>query len=169
MNTWDIVIRVATLVSVIVAIVTFWVNMSRAKKQMNAQVFIEYTKRFDQVISAFPSGAWCARTNNAAELPDTGPELRTASLRYLNLCAEELYLRNQGYLTDRVWQIWQSELERTLGSGLFAREWVDLRSQFDTYPEFRDYVDSATRKVSSKTPPSSTDGTNAALVPTAAT
>ena len=146
MNNLEIAIRAATLVSVIVGIITLWIGVSRFKRQMNAQVFIEYTKRFDQIVSAFPAGAWCARRNAVSELPPPDPALKTACLRYLNLCAEELYLRSQRYLTDRVWRIWELELERTLRSSLFVREWVALRSEFDAYPEFQRYVDTAMRR-----------------------
>lgn len=138
----EVFIRLGTLVSVMVGVATLVVSAYRFKRQINVQVFIEYTKRFDQVLYSFPAGAWCARTSHEAELPDESPALSVACLRYLNLCAEELYLRRRRYLKDRVWRIWEAELARTLGSRLFVREWKSLRGQFDTYPEFQDWVES---------------------------
>jgi len=108
---------------------------------MNALVFVEYTKRFDQIMCSFPPGAWQARTKPATELPAPTSELRNAYLRYLNLCAEEFFLLSQNYLSVRVWLIWEAELQRTLRSALFAREWAELRAEFDAHPPFQAYVE----------------------------
>lgn len=142
MQQLEVLIRLGTLISVMVGVATLIVGAYRFKRQLNVQVFIEYTKRFDQVLSSFPAGAWCARTSSEADLPEESSELTMACLRYLNLCAEELYLRRRRYLKDRVWRIWEAELARTLSSRLFVREWRSLRAQFATYPEFQHWVES---------------------------
>ena len=114
-------------------------------RQCNAMIFIEYTKRYSEVINRFPAEALKARLDLTATLPQKSNDLSLAVLRYLNLCAEEFYLCKRKYLSPHVWQIWESELKRTLSSPLFVREWVELREEFRSFPDFLDYVDAVQR------------------------
>jgi hypothetical protein len=105
------------------------------------QVFLEYTKRYADIMNMFPSNGRNARLDLFAEPPPVSDELSLSVLRYLNLCSEEFYLCKEKYLSSRVWRIWEAELKRTLGSPLVVREWARLRKQFQTYPEFWEYVE----------------------------
>ena len=113
------------------------------KRQANAQVFLEYTRRYDEVMRQLPSHARIARTKSASELPEQTEELTYRVLDYLNLCSEEFYLWKTGYLSDRIWSIWEAELRRTLATPLLKREWQSLRNEFISYPEFQSYVEAA--------------------------
>ena len=64
-----------------------------------------------------------------------------AVLEYLNLSSEEFYLWKRGYLSSEIWQIWESELIRTLRSPMLGREWAKLRPEFQSYPEFSMFVE----------------------------
>ena len=108
---------------------------------MNAQMFLEYTKRYEQILSGFPDDARRTRMDSDGNLPNENEELTLAVLRYFNLCSEEFYLYKNGYLSRKVWDIWEAELKRTLRSPLFSREWGTLRDEFQTYRAFQDYVD----------------------------
>ena len=91
-------------------------------------------------MQSFPRGTWNSRLNINAEPPECSDELSLSVLKYLNLCAEEYYLYKRGYLAKDVWKIWECELNRTLRSPLFKREWRTLIGEFESYPEFRDFV-----------------------------
>ena len=108
---------------------------------MNAQVFIAYTGRFEEIMQSFPGDTWTARFSISDTLPEPSKELSRSVLRYLNLCSEEFYLYKRGYLAREIWEIWRAELERMLRAPLFRREWQTLRSEFIDYPEFRTYVE----------------------------
>ena len=125
----------AAAVAIVVAIRTY-------KRQTNAQIFLEFTKRYDDTMASFQTAARNARLNLAGKPPEESEEVSLAVLRYLNLCSEEFYLFRRGYLATDIWGLWEAELKRTLGSPLFIREWKRLRSEFQSYPEFREYVDS---------------------------
>jgi hypothetical protein len=133
-----------TAVSLVVGIVIYY-------RQSNAQVFLEYTKRYSDIMNRFPAEGLKARLNLLAKLPEKSDELSLAVLRYLNLCSEEFYLCKQKYLSSRVWGIWEAELKRTLSSPLFVREWAELREEFRSYPEFLEYVDRVQRECSTTT------------------
>lgn len=126
----------ATVVGVIVAVQIY-------RRQMNAQVFLAYTQRYEDIMSSFPHEARAARLNINEALPPASAELSLCVLRYLNLCSEEYYLYRSGHLNRRLWAIWEDELKRTLRSPLFRREWVHLRPEFESYPEFLRFVEEA--------------------------
>jgi hypothetical protein len=111
------------------------------KKAAHMLLFMKYTERYEQIMSSYPDEALPARLDLEGELPEPSAPLTLAVLRYLNLCSEEYYLWQKGYIEDKVWKIWEAELNRTLASPLYRREWQKLQKEFHSYPEFRDYVD----------------------------
>ena len=64
---------------------------------------------------------------------------------YLNLCSEELYLRDRGLLSKVVWDIWEAEMRSTLASAPYVRAWPSLAAQLGSYPAFVAFVESAQR------------------------
>ena len=116
------------------------------RRQCNTQVFLEYTKRYSEIMNMFPHDSRRARLDLSADPPSESEELTLAVLRYLNLCSEEYYLYENRYLSRDVWHIWEAELKRTLCSPLVSREWEKLRNEFLAYPDFLKYVASAQRE-----------------------
>jgi hypothetical protein len=139
----NIAAQIGAFLSGIAAFATIYVVYRTYKLQANAQIFMEYTRRYEQIMAAFPGGARSARLDLEGEPPESTADLSCAVLRYLNLCSEEFYLCKEGLLSPKVWRIWECELRRTLASPLVRREWRSLRREFRSYPEFHDYVDSA--------------------------
>lgn len=137
----EIAIQIATLLSVLLAAWSIYRTGLINRRQMNARIFLEYTKRYEAIMAAFPEGAFHFRLNRAGKAPAESDALRMAVLRYLNLCSEEYYLHAQRYLASDIWNIWSRELERTLRSPLLRREWKKLRHEFDSFSEFTAYVD----------------------------
>lgn len=116
------------------------------RRQCNVQVFLEYTKRYTEIMNAFPVEGRKARLDSFGEAPPQTDELSLAVLRYLNLCSEEFHLCKRKYLSKDVWRIWEAELRRSLASTLIRREWTRLRDEFQSYPEFVEYVENAQRQ-----------------------
>jgi hypothetical protein len=119
------------------------------RRQCNVQVFLEYTKRYTEIMNMFPVEGRKARLHSFGEAPRESEELSLAVLRYLNLCSEEFHLCKKKYLSRDVWKIWEAELKQALASTLVRREWTKLRKEFESYPEFVKYVD----KAQAETPP----------------
>ncbi len=110
------------------------------RRQMNAQLFLEYTRRYEQIMESYPQNALGVRIHSDVHLPEESAALTRGVLRYLNLCSEEFYLWKSGYLSTRIWAIWERELQRTLASQLYRREWQKVACEFEAYPEFCGYV-----------------------------
>lgn len=132
---------IGTCVSALAGAGAILVALHTYRRQVNADLFLKYTARYQEVMDSFPAGLRAARLASDGEPPEPSRDLSLAVLRYLNLCSEEYYLCRRGYLSKEVWSIWEDELTRTLSSPLLRREWAELRSEFSAYPEFRNYVD----------------------------
>ena len=143
--TLQLVIQIATLVSVIGGFLSLIMTINNYRRQMNAQVLMKYTERYERILEQFPPDALIARFN-ANVLPPQSPQLRLCVLKYLNLCSEEYYLRTHGYLAESVWCVWKGDLERIIGSPLWQREWPSLRTEFESNNAFLQYVDDVQAK-----------------------
>ncbi len=126
----DQILAYATLLLAGFTAASIVVGVVQYRRQCNAQVFLEYTTRYSEIMNRFPSEGLKARLNILATPPETSDELSLAALRYLNLCSEEFYLCRRKYLSSDVWGIWEAELKRTLSSPLFVREWAGIREEF---------------------------------------
>ena len=147
----EFAIKIGTLISAVAGILTLFIGIRIYKRQTNTQIFLEYTKRYNEIMESFPPEARPARLSLEGKMPDHSEGLSIAILRYLNLCSEEYYLCERGYLSKELWGIWEDELKRTLNSPLFVREWEGLRNEFLSYPEFLEFVDDAHRNDIRKT------------------
>ena len=138
--TLQLALQTATLVSVIVGFLSLMYTINNYRRQATMQVLMKYTERYEHILDQFPQDALEARFD-AKVLPPQSPQLTLCVLKYLNLCSEEYYLRKHGYLAESVWCIWEGDLKRIIGSPLWQREWLVLRTEFVSHPDFLEYVE----------------------------
>ena len=134
----ELATQIGSLLSVLLGI---YLGIRTYKRQSNAQIFIEYTGRYEKIMEFFPPQAISVRLDSAGSPPEESQELTLAALKYINLCSEEFYLYTRKYLKKEVWLIWEEELKRTLSSPLYCREWPKLKVEFEAFPEFLTYVE----------------------------
>jgi hypothetical protein len=108
---------------------------------MNAQIFMKYAERYERILDQFPPEALAARLDTCA-LPAKSTQLTICVLKYLNLCSEEYYLTENGYLPKSLWCTWEDDLKRIIASPLVRREWSSLRPEFLSHPDFVQFVES---------------------------
>jgi hypothetical protein len=137
----QLVIDLTTLVASIATAATLVLAYVAYRGSTNAQVFIEYTRRYGEVMKELDAAGGRSESAFTTQSPPESREITLAVLHYLNLCSEEFYMRRNGMLSRRVWNIWEGEINRNLGSALLLREWPKLRSEYPTFVEFRDLVD----------------------------
>jgi hypothetical protein len=138
--TLQLAIQIATLISVILGFLGLINTINSYRRQMNVQILMKYTERYERILGQFPQAALAARFDTKV-LPPESPELTMCVLKYLNLCSEEYYLTKQHYLSESLWRIWESDLKRIIGSPLLQREWPSLRAEFLSHQDFLEYVE----------------------------
>jgi hypothetical protein len=136
----QLTIQIGTLISVVVGFIGLINTVRSYHEQMNVQILMKYTERYEHILERFPQEALAARFD-AKVVPTASPELTLCVLKYLNLCSEEFYLLRHGYLSKSLWRIWEGDLRRMLASPLLRREWGSLRAEFISHRDFLDYVE----------------------------
>ena len=129
----------ATLSAAFVAAGFVW-SVVVFKRQMNAQLFLEFTRRYEAVSRSIVDAS-----GDVVDLQDVPPEtsraLTAGICQLLNLYSEEFYLYRRRYLDRKIWTIWEDEIRSSLSAPLMRREWPALRAKFDSFPEFQSFVD----------------------------
>jgi hypothetical protein len=138
--TLQLAVQIATLISLILGFLGLINTINSYRRQMNVQILMKYTERYENILGQFPKGALAARFDTKV-LPPESPELTLCVLKYLNLCSEEFYLTRHGYLSGSLWRIWEGDLKRIIGSPLLQREWPSLRTEFLSHQDFLEYVE----------------------------
>ncbi len=92
----EFVIQIGALISAIAGVLTLFIGIRIYKRQTNTQIFLEYTKRYNEIMESFPPEARPARLSLEDKMPDQSEGLSISILHYLNLCSEEYYLCERG-------------------------------------------------------------------------
>ena len=138
----------AQLGPLVVGAVAIWVALMNRRRQLNAQMFIEISARFQELLRMFPTDAWLANLNPSRPLPPQSQEVRDCTLYCIQLVADVYHLHQAGYITKRLWVLWEREIKRTLTGPVFRREWEGISAEFANNPDFFRYI---TALVHSKT------------------
>jgi hypothetical protein len=124
----------------VVGAVAIWVALMNQRRQLNAQMFIEFSARFQELLRMFPTDAWLANLNPSRPLPPRSQDVRDCTLYCIQLVADVYHLHQAGYISKRLWLLWEREIKRTLTGPVFQREWEDISAEFANNPDFFRYI-----------------------------
>jgi hypothetical protein len=108
-------------------------------------MYIEVSGRFQELLRLFPTEAWLANRIPSKPLPPPSEELTDCTLYCLQLIAEIYQLHQSGYITKKLWLLWEREIKHTLTGPVFQREWKRLTAEFDHNPNFLQYINTLMR------------------------
>jgi hypothetical protein len=141
-DTWVQLGQLGTLVVGSVGICVALVNQHR---QLNAQMFIEFSGRFQELLRLFPTEAWLANRNPSQSLPERSQELTDSTLYCMQFIADVYQLHKVGYISKRLWMLWEREIRQTLTGPVFQREWEGVLAEFTHTSEFLRYINALMR------------------------
>lgn len=118
-------------VSSTIAIVALIVGLYQYRRSQDANLFVEFCKRYDDVFQ---------QLSRAQTTPKNDHDQRLAAERYLNLCSEEAWLWQYGYIRAGFWDIWRREMASHMRESFVSDHWEDLSGEFVQYPEFQQAV-----------------------------
>ena len=72
--TLQLILQAATLVSLIIGFASLINTINNYRREMNAQILMKYTERYEHILEQFPSDALAARFD-AKALPPESPQL----------------------------------------------------------------------------------------------
>jgi hypothetical protein len=103
-------------------------------------MFIEFSKRFEDLLKLFPTEAWLANRRHDQELPPPSTEITECTLYCIQFVADVYHLHRAGYISRHLWRLWEREIRRTLKGPLFVREWNTIAVEFSHDKDFLDYM-----------------------------
>ena len=119
----------------------YW-GLRGIRKQIWIGIFTQYTMRYSEVFDGLPlpirSPGLDKKLNMMDE--DLKRDVLNVMRRYLNLCSEEMYLAENGYLEDGAWEIWQTGIRDSMRLPIFTEAWNALNSEYGFYPKFQDFI-----------------------------
>ena len=116
------------------------VALRNQQRQMNAQMFIEFSGRFQELLRLFPTEAWLANRNPSQPMPPPSQELTDCTLYAIQFVADLYYLHKNGYISRKIWKIWEREIKKTLTGPVFRREWERVAPEFVHSLDFVHYI-----------------------------
>jgi hypothetical protein len=137
----ELFVRYGSLWTLILGVLSLGFAVRSYRRQVNAQIFFEIFGRYHDMLRAFPVHEWTGQFNSKNELPPSNTEVTSGVLRYMAIVHFAFMLHDLRYLSNDLWRILQAEHHRTLATPLFAREWRELRIEFNFFPTFVGYVD----------------------------
>src|SRR5271165_2648800 len=148
----DIWVQLGQLGTLVIGSVGICVALVNQHRQLNAQMFIEFSGRFQELLRLFPTEAWLANRNPSQPLPPPSQELTDCTLYCIQFIADAYHLHKGAYISKQIWRLWEREIQRTLTGPVFQREWVGVAAEFAHDHEFIHYIDSLMRSKRARTP-----------------
>jgi len=116
------------------------VALINQRRQLNAQMFIEFSGRFQEILRMFPTQAWLANYNPSQPMPPSSQEITDCTLYSIQFIADAYHLRKNGLISRKIWLLWERQIKRTLSGRVFQREWEKVAVEFSYDPQFLKYV-----------------------------
>jgi len=134
----DEIIQLAQLGTIAVGFLGVAVTLRSHRRQMHAQMFIEFSSRFHDVLGAMPLQIWM--TGDAVEAVPQSGELTRCCLQCFHMMAGLYFLHKGGYVSKELWRPVQGVIKRAMQSSVLQHEWSVLESIFSHNPDFCHYV-----------------------------
>lgn len=135
--------EIGNLISTIAALVAIGglIYQSRStRKQVKLQNFIEYTKRYQEIILNFPENI--NKENFTFEGMEA--EVKDKTMRYMrayfDLCFEEYTLHEKKFIDDDLWSIWKGGMEVAFSKVAFQKAWEAIREDTKFGDNFEVFV-----------------------------
>jgi hypothetical protein len=144
--TAEILVQLGQVGTLLIGTLGIGVALRNQRRQLNAQMFIEFSRRFDDLLRLFPTEAWLANRNPGQPLPPASQELTDCTLYCVQFIADVYYLHKGGYVSRQLWLLWEREIKRTLRGPLFEREWERVASEFSHDIAFIQYINTLSNR-----------------------
>ena len=113
---WLNITNIIPSIMALIAVIALVVQNRAAAKQVRLQNFIEYTKRYQDIIPNFPETI----NESTFMLDNLSEDVKAKTMRYMrayfDLCYEEFVLHEKKFIDDEFWEIWKGGMKRRLGN-----------------------------------------------------
>ena len=136
----DVIVQLCQIGTLLLGCLGVWIAMFNQRRQLNAQMFIEVSGRFQELLRLFPTDAWLANRNPTQPLPPRSREITDCTLYCLQLIADVYHVHQGKYISKALWIAWEREIKHILAGRIFQREWQVLAVEFSHNDQFLQYI-----------------------------
>jgi len=129
-------IQLVQLCTIIIGFLGVAVTLRSHRRQMHAEMYIEFSSRMNNLLRALPAQTWMANSGVAQEIPPRSEELTRACVQSFHIVADLYHLHRCGYIAPELWRPWHRGLKRAMHGPVLRREWLIVEKAFDHNPEF---------------------------------
>jgi hypothetical protein len=126
--------------TILVGFLGLGLTLQSHRRQIHAQMFVEFSARFHHMLGTLPAQIWTAGVNTAEPVPPRSDELTKACLQCFHIIADLFYLHRAGYISKDLWRPWQRGIQRTMRGPVLRREWLAVEGAFSHAPELCTYM-----------------------------
>lgn len=107
-------------------------------KEFQHQHFVEYTKRYQDILSQLPSTIGSSDFVLSCLKPSELEQVMRCMRSYFDLCYEEWHLNKRKIIPTGSWDDWHDGMGKTAKKPAFRQAWLRLNNERDTEfgPEF---------------------------------
>src|SRR5689334_12610116 len=128
-------LQLAQLSTILLGFLGVGVSLRNHRRQMHAQMFIEFSSRFHNVLRELPAPIWTAPGFEDDPLPRRDEVLTKACLQCFHVITEIYQLHQCGYVAADLWRPCQRGMRRAMQSPVLRREWLAVEPAFEHHPE----------------------------------
>ena len=133
--------------SILIGLLGVAVTLRSHRRQLHAQMYIEFSSRLHNMLRALPAQAWTEHAADGEQLPPRHDELTKSCLQCFHIIADLYHLHRGGFITLDLWRPWQRGIRRAMQRPVLRREWLAVEGSFDHDPELCRFM----RRVASDT------------------
>jgi len=124
----------------VVAIVGLIIQSHSTRKQVKLQNFVEYTKRYQEVVLNFPENI----NEDNFTFDSLEEELRSKTMRYMrayfDLCFEEYTLHDMKFIDKDLWKIWKGGMKVAFSKPAFQQAWKTIKQDTEFGEKFETFL-----------------------------
>src|SRR5258708_17242330 len=99
----ELFVQIGQVGTIVVGTVGICVALLNQRRQLNAQMFIEFSGRFQELLRLFPTEAWLANRNPSKPLPPPSQEVTDCTLYCIQFLSDTYHLNRVGYIPKHLW------------------------------------------------------------------
>src|SRR5262249_46935801 len=127
--------------TIIVGFLGVAVTLRSHRRQLHAQMFIEFSSRFHHVLGQLPAHTWSSHANVDHPVPPRSDQLTRLCLQCFHIIADLQHLHRGGYISKDLWRPWQTGIARIMQGPILRREWLAVKGAFAHNTVFCHYMD----------------------------
>lgn len=138
---WEVISSAVAVVSAMLALIVSGRMLCTMTKQLKLQNYIEYTKRYQEIILNFPENV----NERSFDMEKLDKAVQDKTMRYMrayyDLCFEEFDLQSKGFIHGKMWDTWKAGMEFAFSKSAFRQAWAKIKQDTKYDEGFNKLVD----------------------------